>query len=87
MPSNQINVRVTREVLAVLEALAYLERKSLGELVRPLLVEFAEEQSKDPDVAAVVEVRRARTASSQNVSSLEEKLQSRRREAARSVES
>jgi uncharacterized protein (DUF1778 family) len=60
VPQVQVNVRLDEDVVAILEAAAYVERSSVSELVRDVVHARARQWSTDPAVGLAVDARRSR---------------------------
>lgn len=58
--TRQLNLRLPEESMDVLDAAAFLERRSAQDLVAVAVRKVVEELGRDPDVQRVVETRRTR---------------------------
>jgi hypothetical protein len=60
MPQSQVNVRVDSRKLEILEAAAFVDGRSVGELVRSALEDLADQLHEDVAVQLAIQARDAR---------------------------
>jgi hypothetical protein len=75
----QALTRVSREAHRVLEVACVAERKSMTELLRPVVEDYAAQLAKEPEIAAMLDQARKYEARKKGVELLPEKRETSRR--------